>query len=105
MGSHFPMSPGRSARIRPSPAMPAAIRAARRASAARNEHPKVCQGAGLMKRRVFIQSAAASLAGVAFGAAAATRDWGAPAHYPDPDIVALDPRFRFNVQTGGIERL
>ena len=58
-----------------------------------------------MMRRAFIQAAAAACAGTAFGARAFARDWSAPGHYPDPDIVALDPRFRFNVGTGGIERL
>jgi gluconolactonase len=58
-----------------------------------------------MRRRAFIQGAAAACAGVACGARAIARDWSAPAHYPDPDIVSLDPRFRFNVGTGGIERL
>jgi gluconolactonase len=36
---------------------------------------------------------------------AASRDWSGPPHYPDPDVVALDPRFTFGVGTGGIERI
>jgi gluconolactonase len=57
-----------------------------------------------MKRRKFLQSSA-SIVGTAFAGAATPRDWGTAPRYPDPDIVALDPRFRFNVYTGGIERL
>jgi len=57
-----------------------------------------------MKRRKFLQSSA-SLMGAALAGAATPRDWGTAARYPDPDIIALDPRFRFNVYTGGIERL
>jgi gluconolactonase len=58
-----------------------------------------------MKRREFLHTAAASLGSTALTTAAVARDWAAPPHYPDPDIVGLDPRFRFNVGTGGIERL
>jgi gluconolactonase len=54
-----------------------------------------------MDRRTFLSAAVATAA----AAAAAARDFEHPAHYPDPDIVALDPRFAFNVNTGAIERL
>ena len=54
-----------------------------------------------MDRRTFLSAAAATAA----TAAAVAGDWGSPRHYPDADIVALDPRFTFNVNTGAIERL
>ncbi|MEY4761876.1 MAG: hypothetical protein RLZZ200_1732 [Pseudomonadota bacterium] len=55
-----------------------------------------------MDRRAFLT---ASMAGATLSATAATRDWSVAPHYPDPDIVALDPRFTFGVGTGGIERI
>jgi len=60
-----------------------------------------------MDRRSFLSAVAGSAAaavqpGWALGA---ERDWTTSAHYPDPDIKALDPRFKFNVNTGAIERL
>jgi gluconolactonase len=58
-----------------------------------------------MQRRSFLGSAAAALLSPTLVRAASPRDWSVPPHYPDPDIVALDPRFRFGVGTGGIERL
>jgi len=57
-----------------------------------------------MKRRAFMRSALAAVALPGLSAAT-SRDWGPLPHYPDPDIEALDPRFRFDVHTGGIERI
>jgi gluconolactonase len=54
-----------------------------------------------MDRRTFLSTAAATAAATV----AAARDFGQLPHYPDPDIIALDPRFTFNVNTGAIERL
>lgn len=54
-----------------------------------------------MDRRTFLASAAAAAATTA----SAAGDWGNLRHYPDPDVVALDPRFAFNVNTGAIERV
>ncbi|HEY2682648.1 MAG TPA: SMP-30/gluconolactonase/LRE family protein [Steroidobacteraceae bacterium] len=58
-----------------------------------------------MNRRAFIHTTLATAAAFPSLAAATARDWGPVAHYPDPDIEALDKRFRFNVNTGGIERI
>jgi gluconolactonase len=57
-----------------------------------------------MRRRQVLGSllATATLPAMALGT---QRDWGPLPHYPDPDIEALDPRFRFNVGTGAIERI
>jgi gluconolactonase len=57
-----------------------------------------------MNRRRFL-AAAAAVAVPQRAALAAKRDWSTAAHYPDADIEALDPRFKFNVGTGAIERL
>jgi len=35
----------------------------------------------------------------------AARDWSAPAHYPDPDVQALDKRFVYAVGNASIERV
>ena len=63
-----------------------------------------------MDRRSFLTTAAAAAATAATAAATSTKaaaagDWGNLRHYPDPDVIALDPRFAFNVNTGAIERL
>jgi gluconolactonase len=55
-----------------------------------------------MDRRSFLTAAAAAVATTTVSTAA---DWGNLRHYPDPDVIALDPRFAFNVNTGAIERL
>src|SRR5262245_17721865 len=50
-----------------------------------------------MKRREFLLSAALPVAALAQGQAPVTpRNWTQPEpiRYPDPDILALDPRFR-----------
>jgi len=57
-----------------------------------------------MNRRTFVHSTLA-LAALPTLASATSRDWGPLPHYPDADIEALDKRFRFDVHTGGIERL
>jgi gluconolactonase len=63
-----------------------------------------------MDRRSFLTTAVAAAATAATAAATSTKaaaagEWGNLRHYPDPDVVALDPRFAFNVNTGVIERL
>lgn len=68
-----------------------------------------------MNRRAFLAAAAGMAAATASGAAQTTqvspvptpRDWGGdPLPYPDPDIVALDPRFnRYVVRNTPIKRL
>src|SRR3954467_11040472 len=60
-------------------------------------------------RRGFLGATAGlAVASTAITPAGATvRDWSKnlPPHYPDPDIESLDKRFKFNVGTGGIERI
>ena len=56
-------------------------------------------------RRAFLQTA---LGAALAGPAAAQRDWSGkePSHYPDPDIVVLDPRFaKLKANNAAIERL
>jgi gluconolactonase len=57
-----------------------------------------------MQRRHFLESLLATTALPAV-AAATQRDWGPLPHYPDADIESLDPRFRYSVGTGAIERI
>jgi gluconolactonase len=63
----------------------------------------------LFNRRGFLGATAGlAVASTAIAPASATvRDWSKnlPPHYPDPDIEAIDKRFKFNVGTGGIERI
>ena len=57
-------------------------------------------------RRTFLRAVTAGAA--VAGRAAAQRDWSGknPIHYPDPDIVVLDPRFnKLKASNAGIERL
>ena len=62
-----------------------------------------------MDRRSFLATTAAvGGALVAGGASAAERDWSgkAPIHYPDPDILVLDPAFaKYKLGNTGIERI
>jgi len=60
-------------------------------------------GVDLDRRRFVAAATLACAAAPTFVRAA--RDWTQPAHYPDPDIQALDPRFTFGLGNAGIERL
>ena len=57
-----------------------------------------------MRRRAFLAGSAAAVTSFAFG-----RDYGPnapPVHYPDPDIVVLDPRFaRYKIGNTSIQRI
>ena len=48
-----------------------------------------------INRRSFLGAATATLAAAGASAMGASRDWTGvtPTRYPDPDIIALDPRF------------
>jgi len=58
-----------------------------------------------MDRRAFVTGAAAAILAEPALSWGTVRDWGNLPHYPDPDIEALDKRFKFNVGTGAIERV
>ena len=57
-----------------------------------------------LSRRSFLSAAATTVAGVA---AAADRDWTGkiPTRYPDPDIIALDKRFKAKLGNTPIQRI
>src|ERR1017187_6622111 len=63
----------------------------------------------LMQRRFFLKAAALAPAAIALTASAQTqRDWSGrqPVRYPDPEVVALDERFRkYAIGSAAIERL
>src|SRR6266487_2078566 len=59
--------------------------------------PDVRSASSTLNRRGFLKSASTAAAAVILGRAfAAERDWSGknPVRYPDPDIIALDPRFK-----------
>jgi len=63
-----------------------------------------------LDRRAFLKTAAAAVSGAALApfASAAERDWSGriPTRYPDPDIVALDPRFaKYKIGNTPIQKL
>jgi len=70
-------------------------------------HPPSPAGSKLMDRRQFLTAGVIAVAAAKPSAAKATvRNWGNNLpHYPDPDIEALDKRFKFNPKTGAIERV
>jgi gluconolactonase len=61
-------------------------------------------GSADFHRRRFLATAALACA-AAPTLVRAARDWSTPAHYPDPDIEALDKRFTVSVGNAGIERI
>jgi gluconolactonase len=56
-----------------------------------------------MNRRRFLSTAGLTAAATAEWAAA--RDWGDPPRYPDPDVQALDKRFKYGLGNAAIERI
>jgi len=63
-----------------------------------------------LDRRAFLKTAAAAVSGAALApfASAAERDWSGriPTRYPDPDIIALDPRFaKYKIGNTPIQKL
>jgi gluconolactonase len=62
-----------------------------------------------MDRRSFLTAVAAAAASAVTATtstkANAAGDWGNLRHYPDPDVIELDPRFSFDVGNGAIERI
>jgi gluconolactonase len=62
-----------------------------------------------MQRRFFLKAAALAPAAIALTASGQTqRDWSGqqPVRYPDPDVIALDPRFqKYAIGSAAIQRL
>jgi gluconolactonase len=58
-------------------------------------------------RRAFLGAATAAAAVVSTALRAADRDWtgAVPVRYPEPDVEALDPRFRAKIGNAAIQRL
>ena len=65
-------------------------------------------GSGGINRRSFLAAAGAMAASTAMAPQAFARNFGPgsePVRYPDPDIVALDPRFKYKLGNTPIQRL
>jgi gluconolactonase len=74
----------------------------------RSERAEHDESPGAVERRTFLTAAVAGVAGLAASASGGTRDWTGlePIRYPDPDVVALDPRFaKYKVGNAPIQRL
>ena len=59
-------------------------------------------------RRDFLRNLATAAGGLALAQTLCARDWSGadPVRYPDPDVVALDPRFeRYAIGNAGLQRL
>ena len=62
----------------------------------------------LISRRSFLKTAAAIAAVTAMAPEAFARNFNPdaqPVRYPDPDVIGLDPRFKYKAATTGILRL
>src|SRR5579862_6483075 len=66
--------------------------------------PAPARTGGKIERRALLMAAGALIPGIAFA-----RDYGpgaAPIHYPDPDVIVIDPRFKkYKLGNAGIKRL